>query len=84
LILIIERDTPQAPGTDTSYMYSGILFCGDCGHPMFRRQYDGKNERKVYYFCAKYEKGEGVEAAECLDDLRSGLKMGKLTIDLIP
>lgn len=66
--MLIERDTLQAPGTDISYMYSGMLFCGDCGHPMFRRQYDGKNERKVFYFCSKYEKGEGCSSHKIYEE----------------
>ena len=35
---------------------------------MFRRQYDGKNKRKVYYFCSKYEKGEGCSSHKIYEE----------------
>ena len=57
--MLLDRDTMRGPGTDTAYLYSGMLFCGDCGCPMFRREYEGKDGKKVFYFCSRYEKGNG-------------------------
>lgn len=48
-------DMRTAPGLDRVYLFSGFLYCGDCGRGMIRR----KLVNDVSYICASYNKKEG-------------------------
>lgn len=40
-------------------LFSGLLFCGDCGEQMVRRISRYKDTSKVYYICSTKNRGEG-------------------------
>ena len=40
-------------------MFTGVLFCGDCGEPMIRRVNRNKGTEKVYFICPTRNKGLG-------------------------
>lgn len=40
-------------------LFSGLLFCGDCGEQMVRRISRYKDMSKVYYICSTKNRGEG-------------------------
>ena len=65
---LLERDTICAPGSDISYIYSGLLFCGDCGSPMIRKIYKGKRGDKIYYQCSSYKKNSGCSNHRIADE----------------
>ncbi|MDL2302003.1 recombinase family protein [Lachnospiraceae bacterium OttesenSCG-928-D06] len=52
-------DMRTAPDKDKVYLFSGFLFCGDCGRLMVRRVNRYKQKTTVYYICRLYNtKGE--------------------------
>lgn len=59
---ILGRDTRTAPKEDQVYPLSGLLFCGDCGHPMARktsaytvkRGGEARREKRVSYVCRNH------------------------------
>lgn len=52
-------DTRKAPKREKLYLFSGMIFCGECGRSMVRRKYKCKGESSVYYICSTYNKGKG-------------------------
>lgn len=56
---LLDLDTRRAPGLKTTYLFSGLIFCGDCGLSMVRRAYKYKTKEKGIYICSTYNKGKG-------------------------
>lgn len=56
---LLAVDTIKAPEDDNSYLFSGMLFCSECGRSMVRRVNRYKNGAYVYYICSTYNKGKG-------------------------
>ena len=49
---LMNRDTISAKGSRMSYIYSGLLYCGDCGASMIRRNNPRKPGAKACYICS--------------------------------
>lgn len=52
-------DTRKAPKEEKIYMFSGLLFCGECGRSMVRRRIKRKEGSVIYYICSTYNKSAG-------------------------
>lgn len=50
-------DMRRAPKQEKVYLFSGLLFCGDCGRMMTRRTRDSKGKKEGDYLCSNYNKG---------------------------
>jgi DNA invertase Pin-like site-specific DNA recombinase len=59
---IMRLDTRAAPGSDTVYMFSGVLICNSCGARMTRKTVPYKKEKYHYYYCPTTKK-RGCEKA---------------------
>ncbi len=51
---LLKKDTRIMPDRDRAYLFSGILFCSDCGRPMIRRKTVYKGKQTVFYICKTY------------------------------
>lgn len=56
---LTELDTRTAPASDSVYILSGFLRCGDCGQNMIRRTVVKKDKPYHYYYCSTYKRGDG-------------------------
>ena len=56
---LLETDGRVSPVAGESSLFTGILFCGDCGEQMIRRVNSYKGTRKVYYICSTKNRGDG-------------------------
>lgn len=56
---LLSMDIIKAPEDENSYLFSGMLFCSECGRSMVRRINRYKNGDYVYYICSTYNKGKG-------------------------
>lgn len=56
---LLLLDTRKSPNEDKLYLFSGIMFCGECGRCMVRRTLKRKSGSAVYYICSTYNKGKG-------------------------
>lgn len=65
---LLDRDTICPPGKAVPYLYSGMFFCSECGHPMFRKMQDDNGAKKVYYICGSYEKGSGCDSHKIFEE----------------
>ena len=56
---LMLSDTRVAPNTDKVALLSGLLFCGDCGRSLVRKNYGTKDKRYIYYVCSGAVNGTG-------------------------
>lgn len=54
--MLMDRDTIKADASKKSYIYSGILYCGDCGNSMVRRSNYWKKDGCSCYICSGYNR----------------------------
>ncbi len=54
--ILMSRDTKAIVGQSESYMYAGILYCGDCGSSMVRRKESYNGQDYVTYICSNYNR----------------------------
>lgn len=53
---LLARDSMAARGGKEGYLFSGLVFCGDCGKTMVRKVRKNKTKTTVHYVCSKYNK----------------------------
>lgn len=71
---LLKRDFYNK-GNGSIDLFSGILFCKDCGSPLTRRTVKLKDRIEVYYICSKYNKtGECTRHSIKADDLKGILE----------
>ena len=56
---LLKADGRVSPVTEKNSIFTGLLFCGDCGEQMVRRVNRYKDTQKVYYICSTKNRGEG-------------------------
>lgn len=56
---LLKADSRVSPVTEKSSLFTGLLFCGDCGEQMIRRVNRYKDTQKVYYICSTKNRSEG-------------------------
>lgn len=55
---MLERDRRALSDKGSTGLFSGFLFCGDCGQSMVRKTVPAKNRKYIYYICSSYKRGE--------------------------
>ena len=48
------KDTRTNPGQEGAYLFSGMLYCPDCGRQMIRRKTVHKGKQTIFYICKTY------------------------------
>lgn len=56
---LLKADGRVSTVTEENSLFTGILFCGDCGEQMIRRINRYKDTHKVYYICSTKNRGDG-------------------------
>lgn len=51
---LLQKDTRTNPGQEGAYLFSGILYCPDCGRQMIRRKTTHKGKQTIFYICKTY------------------------------
>ncbi len=51
---LLKKDTRTNPGREGAYLFSGILYCPDCGRQMIRRKTTHKGKQTIFYICKTY------------------------------
>ena len=54
--LLMSRDSIKSSETSASYMYSALLYCGDCGKSMVRRKSLVNGREHICYICSSYNR----------------------------
>lgn len=56
---LLKVDTRISPQKSTTYIFSGLIFCGECNANMVHRIVKYKDKEKIYYICSTYNKAKG-------------------------
>ncbi|MBS4960931.1 MAG: recombinase zinc beta ribbon domain-containing protein [Clostridiales bacterium] len=56
---LLQQDTKAAPLEEKVYLFSGFLYCGDCGRPMTRTRSTARGKEYIYYICKGYKLDQG-------------------------
>lgn len=59
---LLKRDVRVSPQRDTVYLFSGYVFCGDCGHSMVRRYVQSRGKTYNYLVCSTHKAGLGCKS----------------------
>ena len=88
---IMQLDTRTAPGSESVYLFSGILICGSCGARMTRKSVPYKDTKYYYYYCPTTKK-RGCKSAVnlkesdlsgCVLDILKAYVANIITIDSV-
>ena len=52
---MLKCDTRRSPGGKTVGLFSGMIFCGDCGASMVRKTVPAGDKKYVYYVCSAHK-----------------------------
>ena len=64
---LLTVDTRAKAGGKSSHLFSGLLFCGDCKEPMFRRVNRYKDTENIYFICSTRNRGQGCTRHSILE-----------------
>lgn len=56
---LLALDLRASAGKAVCHMFTGFLYCGDCGEPMIRRVNRYRGTEKIYFICPTRNKGLG-------------------------
>ena len=52
---VLQCDTRRSPGGKAVGLFSGMIFCGDCGASMVRKTVPAGEKKYVYYVCSAHK-----------------------------
>lgn len=64
---ILSADTRTSPNEDTVYPFSGLVFCGDCGRSMVRKNNATSGNPYFYYICSGAKQKTGCTSHSIRD-----------------
>lgn len=78
--ILMSRDTKAIVGQSESYMYAGILYCGDCGSSMVRRKEFYRGQEYITYICSNYNRNsKDACSRHCIrEDILEEIVLGEL------
>lgn len=65
---LLLADTRTAPNQNCTYPLSGLVYCGDCGRSMVRKNNSRAEKPYIYYVCSGHKNREGCKASHSIRD----------------
>ena len=65
---ILLADTRTAPSKTCVYTFSGLVFCGDCGCSMVRKNNSRPDRPYIYYVCSGNKNKDGCKSSHIIRD----------------
>lgn len=65
---LLLADTRTAPKQNCIYPLSGLVYCGDCGRSMVRKNNSRMEKPYIYYVCSGHKNREGCKASHSIRD----------------
>lgn len=75
---LLGRDVRVAPKQESVYLFSGFVYCGDCGHAMVRKTVSRGGKKYPYLVCSTNKAGRG-----CTSHCFSEKKLEKIVFTLV-
>ncbi|MDR2023850.1 MAG: recombinase family protein [Hungatella sp.] len=64
---ILRADTRTAPGEEAVFTLSGLVYCGDCGWSMIRKNNASSTKPYIYYICSGSKQKNGCTSHSIRD-----------------
>ena len=65
---LLLADTRTAPSQNCIYPLSGLVYCGDCGRSMVRKNNSRAEKPYIYYVCSGHKNREGCKTSHSIRD----------------
>ena len=66
---VLALDTRTSPGSSMVELFSGMVYCGECGASMVRKTVPSGKKKYVYYVCAAHKNGKTCSAHSIRDSM---------------
>lgn len=70
---LLKADGRVSTVTEENSLFTGVLFCGDCGEQMVRRINRYKDTCRVYYICSTKNRGDGCSRHSIEEEQLKGI-----------
>ena len=64
----LSLDPRRSPGDSAVQLFSGMVFCGECGASMVRKTVPSGNKKYVYYICAAHKQDKSCSPHRMRDE----------------
>lgn len=64
----LSLDTRRSPGDSAVQLFSGMVFCGECGASMVRKTVPSGKKKYVYYVCAAHKQNKSCSPHRMRDE----------------
>ena len=64
----LSLDTRRSPGDSAVQLFSGMVFCGECGASMVRKTVPSGKKKYVYYVCAAHKQDKSCSPHRMRDE----------------
>jgi len=65
---VLKCDTRRSPGGKAVGLFSGMIFCGDCGASMVRKTVPAGEKKYVYYVCSSHKQDKSCSPHRIRDN----------------
>lgn len=65
---LLKCDTRRSPGGKAVGLFSGMIFCGDCGASMVRKTVPAGDKKYVYYVCSAHKQDKSCSPHRIRDN----------------
>lgn len=66
---LLKRDLRLEDSKKNPHIFSGMLFCADCGRALIRRVNNYKGNKKVFFICSSYNNGKSCTRHSIAEDI---------------
>lgn len=75
---VLKCDTRRSPGGKAVGLFSGMLFCGDCGASMVRKTVPAGEKKYVYYVCSAHKQNKSCSPHRLRDTVLEEIVLDSL------
>ncbi|MCD8103925.1 MAG: recombinase family protein [Lachnospiraceae bacterium] len=75
---LLQRDVRVAPDKESTHLFAGFVYCGDCEHCMTRKAVPSHGKKYYYFICSTYKAHEG-----CSSHSFSEAKLNRIVFGLV-
>ena len=75
---ILKLDTRRSPDGEAVQLFSGMVFCGDCGASMVRKTVPAGGKKYVYYVCSAHKQDKSCSPHRMRDTALEGIVLDSL------
>ena len=75
---VLKLDTRRSPGGESVQLFSGMIFCGDCGASMVRKTVPAGGKKYVYYVCSAHKQSKSCSPHRMRDTVLEEIVLDSL------